>query len=149
MYGSVVPVNDWIALLSISTRYVFDKIRDMAIQELTKRPLDPVKRITLAEQFNVPQWLSTALVELTKRPEPVSDADAEVLGMRTVVRIARAREQVRQRGYVTSSERNYYPFDFIYRFDEKGIMQVVRDIWPECTASHVSSCQPELRKHSR
>ena len=55
--------------------------------------------------------------------------------MRTVVRVARAREAVRQRGFVSAAQRNYFPFDTVYRYDEKGIMQVVADVWPECAGA--------------
>ena len=59
--------------------------------------------------------------------------------MRTVVRVARAREAVRQRGFVSAAQRNYFPFDTVYKYDEKGIMQVVADVWPECAGAGTCS----------
>ncbi len=133
MYARViVSLEDWIALLSISTRFVFDKIRDMAILEISSRMLDPIKKITLANKYNIPQWLSPAYVDLCKRPEPLNDDEAETLGLKTVVRVARAREIVRDKGFVTSSVRSYFPHDKIYTFNERSIVSTVNDVWPEC-----------------
>lgn len=132
MYSRTIKtLEDWIALLSISTRFVFDKIRDMAITELSSTMLDPIKKITLATKYNIPQWLSSAYVDLCKRPEPLNDEEAETLGLRNVVRVARAREAVRDKGHVTSSIRSYFPHDKIYAFNERGVLSVVNDVWPE------------------
>ncbi|TCD65003.1 hypothetical protein EIP91_003371 [Steccherinum ochraceum] len=134
MYGPVIShIDDWIALLSISTRYVFDKIRDLAISEISTRGvLDPVRKITLAESYNIPHWLSPAYVDLVKRPEPLSEAEAERLGLRTMVRVARAREIVRDRKYVSTMARSYFPHDRIYAFNDGGILEIVQEVWPEC-----------------
>ncbi|KAI0694139.1 hypothetical protein BC835DRAFT_1415524 [Cytidiella melzeri] len=114
-------LHDWIALLSISTRYVFDKTRDLAITEISKQLADPVQKITLANKYNIPQWLPPAFLELCKRDEPIADAEAETLGLFAVVRIARARELARERRCLTA-----------YSYDEKGVMAVIGIVWPEC-----------------
>lgn len=128
---SIVALEDWVALLSISTRYVFDKIRELAIVEISAKMLDPVKKITLANKYNIPQWLSSAYLDLCKRPEPITDVEAETLGLRTLVRVARARELMRDRGFITSTQRNYFPHDKIYVFNERSIMGVIYEVWPE------------------
>ncbi|THG96513.1 hypothetical protein EW026_g5332 [Hermanssonia centrifuga] len=65
---AIVILDDWIALLSISTRYVFDRIREIAIEEISRQVLDPVKKITLANKYNIPQWLHPAYADLCKTP---------------------------------------------------------------------------------
>lgn len=129
---SIVSIEDWVALLSIATRYVFDQIRDLAILEISKQMLDPVKKIMLANKYNIPQWLTPAFLDLCKRPEPISDSEAETLGLRTVVRLARARELTRDKGYVAAGQRSYSPHDKIYTFNERGIISVICEVWPEC-----------------
>ncbi|THH32834.1 hypothetical protein EUX98_g1333 [Antrodiella citrinella] len=132
MYGPIISSpEDWIALLSLSTRYVFDKIRDLAIQELSMKVLDPIKKIVLADRHNVPQWLSAAYVDLCKRPEPLTEREADELGLKTVVRVARAREIVREKKYVSASQRSYFPHDRIYAFNDTGILEIVHSVWPE------------------
>ena len=90
-------LDDWIALLSIATRFVFDRVRELALAEVARQVLDPVRRIALAEAYSVPQWLPPAFMDLIKRAEPLGEPEAESLGMRSVVRVARAREEGRER----------------------------------------------------
>lgn len=134
---SIQAIEDWIALLSISTRYVFDQIRELAITEISKQMLDPVKKVMLANKFNIPQWLPPAFMDLCKRPEPISDNDAETLGLRTVVRVARARELMRDKSYIIGTQRSFSPYDKIYTYNERGIMSVICEVWPECASSIV------------
>ncbi|CAL1710181.1 unnamed protein product [Somion occarium] len=128
---AVVSLDDWIALLSISTRYVFDRIREMAIQEISTKVLDPIKKIILANKYDIPQWLPPAFVDLCKRPESLSESEAETLGLKTIVRVARARESVRDKGYVTWTPRSYFPHDRVYSFNERGVLSVINEVWPE------------------
>jgi hypothetical protein len=131
---SIVSPQDWVALLSISTRYVFDAIRELAILEISKQVHDPVKKISLANKYNIPHWLPLAYVELCKRPDPITDWEAEILGLRSVVRLARARELARDRGFITATHRSYFPHDRIYSYNDEGIMTVVYEVWPECAS---------------
>ncbi|KZT05002.1 uncharacterized protein LAESUDRAFT_813862 [Laetiporus sulphureus 93-53] len=96
MYEHALCLEDWIALLSISTRFVFDKIRDRAIREISAHvpALDPVQRISLAVKHDIPEWLMTAYVELCTRPIPLSKKEVEELGPTTAARLARAREDL-------------------------------------------------------
>lgn len=143
MYGpSISAIEDWIALLSISTRYDFERIRDMAIQELSTKVFDPIKKITLADKHNVPQWLSAAYVDLCKRPEPLTEQEAEELGLKTVVRVARARELVREKKYVSATLRSYFPHDKIWAFHDTGILEVVQSVWPKCIGKPERSSTP-------
>ena len=57
-------------------------------------PLDPVERVFLAEKDGIPAWLRPAFVELCSRAHALEDAEAEVLGLQTTARLARAREAV-------------------------------------------------------
>ncbi|KAI0088337.1 hypothetical protein BDY19DRAFT_950387 [Irpex rosettiformis] len=132
---SIITLQDWIALLSISTRYVFDNIRELAISEISKQMIDPVTKITLANRYHVPQWLSPAFLELCKRVEPLQDPEAEALGLRSVVRIARARELARDQGFITATQRSFFPHDRIYSYNDRGIMAVISNVWPECATT--------------
>ena len=141
MYNaSIETLEDWIALLSISTRFVFDKIRELSIDKISHQMIDPVKKINLANKYNIPHWLPTAFADLIKRPEPMNDSEAESLGLRNVVRVARAREVAREKDYVISSVRSYYPYDKIYSFNDKGIMETFDVVWPELAGI----CEPKL-----
>ncbi|CCL99367.1 uncharacterized protein FIBRA_01385 [Fibroporia radiculosa] len=98
MYERDVSIDEWVAILSISSRFLFDRIRERAIREIATYapPLDPVERIFLATKHDIPQWLRPAYMDLCIRPESLTEEEAQKLGLPTVVRLARAREQLSQ-----------------------------------------------------
>ncbi|KAI9060019.1 hypothetical protein FKP32DRAFT_1595764 [Trametes sanguinea] len=99
-HGASNPQNDSILnlvlLLSTSTALSFPAARTHAISALDSAspPLDPVERVFLAEKYNIPAWLRPAYVALCARAHPLEDSEAEVLGLQTTARLARAREAV-------------------------------------------------------
>ena len=58
----VASLTDWIAILSISTRLIFEKVRERAIKEITAQldQVEPFDLIGLAIKFDVEQWLKPA-----------------------------------------------------------------------------------------
>jgi hypothetical protein len=94
-----VSAAEWAALLSIATRFAFDRLRTRAIAVLTPSShsmddlLDPVEAAVLAAKHDVPQWLEPSYVLLCMRDEPLDEAEGERLGLATTVRLARARER--------------------------------------------------------
>lgn len=137
---------DWVALLSIATRYVIDRVRERAVAEVAARLDDPLEQVRLAHAHSVPHWLPLAYAALVRRPEPLDDAEAGALGLRTAVRIARARELARERRHVSCTQGSYYPFERAYTYDDKGIEQVVGEVWPEC-AEHAAD-EPAAHPHA-
>lgn len=97
-YSYKITPAEWTALLSISTRFMFDKIRARAVSVLTPSPysfnlLDAVDMVALAVKHDIPQWLETAYVLLTVREHPLDEAEGEKLGVSITIRLARARER--------------------------------------------------------
>jgi hypothetical protein len=105
----VVTLDEWVDLLSIATRFDFERIRERAIREIGSRRhhvsdspsgalrrIDPVDKIVLAELYDVPQWLKPSYAALCQRANPLEDCEGEKLGLKTALRIARAREAVRE-----------------------------------------------------
>ncbi|KAI0088375.1 hypothetical protein BDY19DRAFT_994277 [Irpex rosettiformis] len=99
-YSWRTSVSEWTALLSISTRYAFDRIRSRAIAALAPGPipystqlLGPVDMIVLAVKHDIPQWLETAYVSLCLREHPLEEGEGEKLGVVTSIRLAKAREK--------------------------------------------------------
>lgn len=88
--------EDWIRLLSISTRYGMERIRARALHELEYLPpLDPIQRIVLARKHDVQGWLLPSYVALCLRQQPLNVLEAVELGLETMVLLAMARESVR------------------------------------------------------
>lgn len=97
MHNTTTPsLAEWIALLSISTRFEMPKVRARAISEIASldRDIDPVERIVLAQKYNVPEWLSDAYIALCEREQPLSAHEARKLEGDIPYLVAEAREAV-------------------------------------------------------
>ncbi|CCL99366.1 uncharacterized protein FIBRA_01384 [Fibroporia radiculosa] len=88
----------WIDLLSFSTRFICDRIRERAIREIDGHypRVDPVVKIVLATMYSIPQWLAPSYEAICQRANPLEVDEAIKLGTETTTLLARAREAVRQ-----------------------------------------------------
>jgi hypothetical protein len=89
--------REWLALLSIATRFGMEKIRQAAISQIENQAfeMDPVEKILLAELHGIDGWLEPAYAKLCQRAEPLQVCEAERLGLITTVKLAQAREMHR------------------------------------------------------
>ena len=94
----MMTLDEWIALLAVSTRLQFQRIRRWSIREITAQfhNLDAVTVVVLATKHDVPQWLAPAYAELCRREDPLDDSEAEELGAAITARVGRAREAIRE-----------------------------------------------------
>ncbi|OBZ76036.1 hypothetical protein A0H81_03086 [Grifola frondosa] len=94
----VSTLSYWINILSISTRFVCDKMRDRAIEEIDNyhTPINPVEKIVIATKFDVSKWLAPSYEAVCQRDHPLNIAEAQKLGLATTVLLAQARERIRQ-----------------------------------------------------
>jgi hypothetical protein len=86
----------WSELLEASAQYHLPKVRAAAIRELSKTftgYAQDAEQVFLAKKYQVKWWLQAGLSKLVRRPEMLSDDDAEILGWKTFGKINRAREQ--------------------------------------------------------
>jgi hypothetical protein len=92
-YGPAV--DDWIAMLSISTRLTFPRVRERAIKELTSRleKIDPFDLIGLAVKYDVQQWLKPAYGRIVTRINLITHAEAKKIPFTMAVMLMRSREQ--------------------------------------------------------
>ncbi|SRR6266702_4947201 len=92
-YRPTVP--DWIAMLSISTRLNFPKVRERAIKEITAHleEIDPFDLIGLAVKYDVQQWLKPAYRRIVTRTNLITHAEAEKIPFPMAVMLMRSREQ--------------------------------------------------------
>ena len=93
-------LSQWMTLLSISTRLRFDLLRAHAIQAIEECPteLDPVEKLVLAMKYKIPSWLAPAYTALCQRQNCLEEWEAEKIGLKKTVQIARAREAYRDAG---------------------------------------------------
>ena len=90
-----LTLNDWIAILSISSRFIFDRIRERAIKEIATHPdqINPFELIGLAIKHDVQQWLKPAYEKAVTRTDLISHAEALKVPSPIVVMLMRSREQ--------------------------------------------------------
>ncbi len=84
-----------------------------------------VDAIALALRHDIPQWLPTAYAELCKRPQPLGDGEAKMLGSSVTARIARAREILREDAFRTFY-RKHFSSRFSIGLDDELVARVVQ-----------------------
>jgi hypothetical protein len=72
-----------------------EKVHTRAVKELEGMGLDPVDRIILAAEHNVPAWLNPAYVELCTREDSLREEEVRRLGLITTWKLMCAREKIR------------------------------------------------------
>ncbi|KAG8766709.1 hypothetical protein FRC12_006708 [Ceratobasidium sp. 428] len=92
-FGSAILVS----ALRLATVYDYPALRTFAINNLEKAQLTAIERIQIAREFGFTSWEEPAYVELCERDEPITEQEANVLGMSTFVQIARTREKEQRR----------------------------------------------------
>ncbi|CAE6414206.1 unnamed protein product [Rhizoctonia solani] len=83
--------------LRIASTFDYPVLRKFAILKLDGMNLPAIERIQLSDEFSLSSWETPAFTELCSRKEPISQAEAEILGMARFVEIARIRETERTR----------------------------------------------------
>ena len=91
----VASLTDWISTLSISTRLMFEKVRERAIKEITAQldQVEPFDLIGLAIKFDVEQWLKPAYRRIVTRSSLITHAEAAKVPFPMAVMLMRSREQ--------------------------------------------------------
>jgi hypothetical protein len=130
-------LDQWISILRVSTLYELPQVRERAIHEINAErhevELDPVRKIELAQENNVPEWLARAYEALCQRERGLDDEEAQRLGVVTTNRLWAAREAVcRSGGYATygysSNPSNVWKEE---RYSTSTVTQKVSEIfWP-------------------
>ncbi|KEP47977.1 hypothetical protein V565_137680 [Rhizoctonia solani 123E] len=83
--------------LRIASTFDYPALRKFAITKLEGMSLPAIERIQLSDELSLPTWEAPAFTELCSRKEPISQSEAEILGMTRFVEIARIRETERTR----------------------------------------------------
>ncbi|KAI0071178.1 hypothetical protein K474DRAFT_1607332 [Panus rudis PR-1116 ss-1] len=89
-------VDDWSAILKLAYDWRFAEIKKLCCRELEKVPIEPVKKISLYQAYDLDRrLLMPSYSALTMREEPLSVAEGRQLGLETALLIATARECAR------------------------------------------------------
>lgn len=168
LWSLKVELQRQIDLLSISTRYDFERVREAAINciqyGLHRRDwrgaqwlagISPVDRICLAEKYNIPQWLTPSYEDLCQRVFPLEVSEAEKIGVRTATLLARAREAVREQHSSQPYDSRVYrsrtpsPIPVELRYDAPMVTRIVREVfYPEISPSDSNIPSPLWGHHA-
>ena len=120
-----MPLDAWIAILSISTRYQMEIVRAHSIDQINnfEPRIDPTKQVVLARKCDVPEWLSGAYTALCQRKEPISAKEGMELGIETMAQLSTIRERLRDT-FIQDRWR-------LTTYDIAEVEQVVNEVfWP-------------------
>ena len=84
--------EEWIAALKLSTMWDFFKVRELAIEALSRIEMNPITKILVAKQYMVQTLLFDGYNELANGTGPISVAEAERLGWETAIHIFNIRQ---------------------------------------------------------
>jgi len=119
------PLETWLSILKLANRWNFDNVKELCVRELEKLPIEPVEKIAIYHDHNISRlYLLPSYVALCKRNVPLSFTEGMKLGMETVLRVADARERVRQR----ASESGFRSPTFEDLEDEE-VANLIREIF--------------------
>ncbi|KAG8706181.1 hypothetical protein FRC09_002542 [Ceratobasidium sp. 395] len=102
---SSFEVSILVSSLRIATKFNHSALRSFVIDELELRKLPPMDYLPFAKQFGVPEWEARALDHLAIRAEPVTVAEASLLGTEAFVAMIVRREKRLANTQPTSTNR--------------------------------------------
>ena len=109
----VATLADWVAMLSISTRLMFEKVRERAIKEITVRQtrVEAFELLRLAIKFDVEQWLNPTYRRIVTRDEPITHAESVKIPVHMTIMLTRSREKYRKHDNNDNNDFPGSPFD--------------------------------------
>ncbi|KAL1662378.1 hypothetical protein GGF50DRAFT_59088, partial [Schizophyllum commune] len=88
----IETVDEWTSVLRLATKWAVPRLRALAIREIEPKAT-PIEKIVIAREFNLGKdWLLPSFTAICTSTKPLDYEEAERLGLRTVVDIARIRE---------------------------------------------------------
>lgn len=88
-----VTSERWLSVLKLSSMWDFPELRKMAVDELSKIPMNSLPKIMLARKYRISNWLLTGYQDLVKRSAAVTLKEAKELGWETAILIFQIREE--------------------------------------------------------
>ncbi|KDQ59052.1 hypothetical protein JAAARDRAFT_108596, partial [Jaapia argillacea MUCL 33604] len=86
--------EEWSSILHLATQWGYESIRSLAIREIF--PLcSPIDKIVLGREYDISDWLRDAYIAVCERREPITLEEARRLGLEEVVKISKARHELR------------------------------------------------------
>ena len=94
--------NEWICLLDLAVERQIPEARRLAIQKINETfrfTKEGMTQVALARKYRVKEWLERGMEMLVQGDHFISDADGDILGLKSVMQLARLREGRYRGGY--------------------------------------------------
>ncbi len=86
-------VEDWLSVLKLSTKFQIDDIRSLAASKLHSLSIDPIRKITIWDEYHLDsKLLTSSYVTLCQRIEPLTLQMTMALGLKNFTKLAAARD---------------------------------------------------------
>jgi len=91
---ATLATDEWLSILGLAKKWDMDDVIDLAVKNLadSERLKQPAMKVQLGRRYNHFPWVVDGLTSLCEQPEPMTLAEAEVLGLKDAVRVASVRE---------------------------------------------------------
>lgn len=91
--SSTISCDEWIAVLKLLALWRFD-IGKQRVLDILRDSADAITKVSLYEDLglDVEEWLVPAVSALAQRPHPLTETEAERLGIKNTVKVFRVRE---------------------------------------------------------
>ncbi|KAG9103709.1 hypothetical protein FRC06_008703 [Ceratobasidium sp. 370] len=116
--------------LRIATVYNYPGLRNFAISRLEKAGLSAIERIQLSDELLLPSWEKPAFTELCRRPDAITQSEAQVLGVERFAQVARIREAEQRRRFVDSLVQSLKKHCLIKNSSEAPAIPKFKDVGP-------------------
>jgi hypothetical protein len=93
---SKAGLHDWIAIIGYATKWDFPQVKDLAIRHIQTYDMNPISRIRLYQDHQLPEkYLFPLYVQVASREEVLGLEESRILGLETLVLVHQARERLR------------------------------------------------------
>ncbi|EIN06623.1 hypothetical protein PUNSTDRAFT_121773 [Punctularia strigosozonata HHB-11173 SS5] len=86
--------SEWISVLRVAHYFRFDSVKALAKDQLVIN-IRPIDKIVCSREFNLPEWLKDACLDLCYRQDSLTVEEAMLAGLPFFTKIAAARERIR------------------------------------------------------
>ncbi|KAH6893989.1 hypothetical protein BKA70DRAFT_796513 [Coprinopsis sp. MPI-PUGE-AT-0042] len=87
-YHDDISLEEWVSVLKLSSKWLFNNLRNEAIAKISAFPITPIQRILLARQYSIPSWIIGAYIGIIAGmcnslgyPQLLPQEEAKLLGL--------------------------------------------------------------------
>ncbi|KAH6907077.1 hypothetical protein BKA70DRAFT_383993 [Coprinopsis sp. MPI-PUGE-AT-0042] len=108
-YHDDISLDEWVSVLKLSSKWLFNNLRNEAIAKISVFPITPIQRILLARQYSISSWLIEAYIDIIAGmcnslgyPRLLPQEEAKLLGLDVALELS----NIALRRFYNASESN-------------------------------------------